>query len=372
MRRAGEIAGVPRHWAVFVLAAASAATVFALTLREVGGRHARARERAVLVSAPLQLPKRAVLEAQVLARQEAGRDQETLAAGPQTRGARRAASSARARQLAARSEADSARASSLAAEAAKQGEEAIRQETLSRSADARGEQLMQKAKGRSEGLHRQAAVEDKEASSLLSYAKQVAQRMVKREALDEIKHLIEHRGHRAKAASSERSHAPPQGAKVQQPAPRRTRPSSRRTRKVAPAAAARPHPRPISEAEALRREFARWHRQQVICCLEHNPLAPACATTVPAACAPRIPPDDHCSCPHTQQSTSFTRRHSSATHGPRRTRHRWPSCTTCSAPTGRACRRASPRWLPSMAACRPWGWRASVGVVGRMCGRQGP
>ena len=345
LRRAGEIAGVPRHWAVFVLAAASAATVLALTLREVGGRHARARERAVLVSAPLQLPKRAVLEAQVLARQEAGRDQETLAAGPQTRGARRAASSARARQLAARSEADSARASSLAAEAAKQGEEAIRQETLSRSADARGEQLMQKAKGRSEGLHRQAAVEDKEASSLLSYAKQVAQRMVKREALDEIKHLIEHRGHRAKAASSERSHAPPQGAKVQQPARRRTRPSWRRTRKVAPAAAARPHPRPISEAEALRREFARWHRQQVICCLEHNPLAPACATTVPAACAPRIPPDDHCSCPHTQQSTSFTRRHSSATRGQRRTRHRWPSCTTCSAPTGRACRRASHRWL---------------------------
>ena len=236
-----------------------------------------------------RIPKRAVLEAQVLAKQQAVRDKAALVtqahSGVRLRNAARRAGRAepaaqyadaevddyetRAKSLAAKSHQDSETASELSAKAQVLAAEAKKQEQLSRRADQRGEQLIRKAGVQSQELKKQANVEDSQAKHLVLYAKRLAQRMVKEEALDEMKKWM--------AAKHTKSARAPRG----RPRVERVRDAHRsvevaqsQTRGVGRAdkvpltalrarAAGKPSGRPETEGDKIRDEFKDWRTSKL-------------------------------------------------------------------------------------------------------------
>ena len=225
-----------------------------------------------------RIPKRAVLEAQVLAKQQAARDKAALVT--QAHDVRREPAAqyadaevddyeTRAKSLAAKSHQDSETASELSAKAQVLAAEAKKQEQLSRRADQRGEQLIRKAGVQSQELKKQANVEDSQAKHLVLYAKRLAQRMVKEEALDEMKKWM--------AAKHPKSARAPRG----RPRVERVRDAHRsvevahsQTRGVGRAdkvpltalrarAAAKPSGRPATEGDKIRDEFKDWRTSRL-------------------------------------------------------------------------------------------------------------
>jgi len=236
------------------------------------------------------IPERAMLEAEVAAKQQAAHDKTTLeqedntealegrhsppvappkraAAAPFT-DAKVDAYEKQATLLAAESKQHSETASELAAKAQTLAAEAKKQERWAKRANEKGETMIHTADTQSLRLKQQAHVEDEQASHLVVFAKKLAQRMVKEEAMDEIKKwmvanaakraanpmrpenrraehkvsLVRH-GHRALQRSHERSGA------------RRRLPSTAlRARR-----AVRPAPKPATEGSKIRDEFQSWH-----------------------------------------------------------------------------------------------------------------
>ena len=233
------------------------------------------------------IPKRAVLEAQVAARQQAARDKATLEAEAHTeaREGRHAAPEPakgaaapfadakvgtyekQAKVLAAKSKQDSETASELAAKAQVLAAEAKKQEQWAKHANAKGETLIRTADTQSRKLKQQAHVEDKEASHLVVFAKKLAQRMVKQEALDEMKKWMaanaakraamprrpENRHAEHKASSVRRGHRALHAAHPGAGALHRQPKAALRARR-----AARPAPRPTTEGGKIRDEFQEW------------------------------------------------------------------------------------------------------------------
>jgi hypothetical protein len=228
------------------------------------------------------IPERAVLEAQVAAKQQAAQDKTTLEQEALARGMhappKRAAAAPftdakvdayekQATVLAAESKQHSETASELDAKAQALAAEAKKQERWAKRANAKGETMIHTADTQSRRLKQQAHVEDEQASHLVVFAKKLAQRMVKEEAMDEIKKWMaanaakravkprrpenwhaEHkvsrvrRGHRALQAAHERS-----GAR------RRLPTTALRARR-----AVRPVPKPATEGSKIRDEFQSW------------------------------------------------------------------------------------------------------------------
>ena len=248
-----------------------------------------------------RIPKRAVLEAQVAAKQHAARDRDVLATQvhAQSRSGRHARVPARAgaragakapadfkvdgyerqaKLLAAKSHEDSETASELSAKAQELAAEAKKQEELSRRADRRGEKVIRKAGEQGRKLKEQADVEDTQAKHLVIYAKKLAQRMVKEEALDEMKKWI------ASKAALEQAHRRTIRARVQrgrrmshiraahraveagQPHARATIRKGQvpltalRARAVAKSTLAR---KPASEGDKIRDEFKQWRTSKL-------------------------------------------------------------------------------------------------------------
>jgi len=230
-----------------------------------------------------RVPKRAVLEAQVAARQQASRDKATLVAEAHTeaREGRHASKAStefadkkvgnyekQAQTLTEKSEEDSVTASELATKAQELDAEAKKQEQLSRSASAKGEHLIHKATIKSQQLKKQATVEDSEASHLVVYAKKLAQKMVKEEALDEMKKWMKANAATAASNRAERpvlrasrvrhahralaaAHA---HAKVRTKVPL-TALHARRSVRMAPKA--------LTEGDKIRNEFGMWRTSQL-------------------------------------------------------------------------------------------------------------
>jgi len=146
--------------------------------------------------------------------------------------------------------------------------QAKKQEQLSRSASAKGEHLIHKATIKSQQLKKQATVEDSEASHLVVYAKKLAQKMVKEEALDEMKKWMKANAATAASNRAERpvlrasrvrhahralaaAHA---HAKVRTKVPL-TALHARRSVRMAPKA--------LTEGDKIRNEFGMWRTSQL-------------------------------------------------------------------------------------------------------------
>lgn len=243
-------------------------------------------------SSERQIPKRAVLEAQVAAKQQAARDKATLVAEAHTEareGRHAAAEPAKftdkkvtnyemqAKALAAKSQEDSETASELSAKAQELAAEAKKQEQLSRNANARGEKLIQKADDKSRRLKEQANHESHEATHLVVYAKKLAQRMVKEEALDEMKKWMaanaaknqkradRRSAHHPAAHHTERRVSHVRGAHKSVAAAQLRFGGRGRLPLTALRAkpAAKPAPKPATEGDKIRSEFERWRSSQL-------------------------------------------------------------------------------------------------------------
>lgn len=230
-----------------------------------------------------QIPKRAILEAQVAARQQAIRDKATLVKEAHTESVEgRHTPEAtpkisiqnvvnqkvenydkQAGVLTVRSKEDSQTASELAAQAQQLAAEAKKEDQMAIDASTRGKQLIQQASEKSKRLKEQAKIEAEQATHLVVYAKKLAQRMVKEEALDEMKKWMASRAAKqAKIAKRNKSdrHAERAGSRMtrersshkQSGARARLPLTALRSRMVA-----KPAHMP-TDGDKIRNEFAEW------------------------------------------------------------------------------------------------------------------
>jgi hypothetical protein len=231
------------------------------------------------------IPERAVLEAQVAAKQQAAQDKTTLEqeAHTEAREGRHAppkravaapftdakvdAYEKQATVLAAESKQHSETASELAAKAQALAAEAKKQERWAKRANAKGETMIHTADTQSRRLKQQAHVEDEQASHLVVFAKKLAQRMVKEEAMDEIKKWMaanaakraakprrpESRHAEHKVSRVRRGHRSLQAAHERAGTRRRLPTTALRAKR-----AVRPAPKPATEGSKIRDEFQSW------------------------------------------------------------------------------------------------------------------
>ena len=226
-----------------------------------------------------QVPKRAILEAQVAARQQAIRDKATLVKeahtesveGRHTPGATPKISiqnvvnqkvenyDKQAGVLTVQSKEDSQTASVLAAQAQELAAEAKKEDQMAIDASTRGKQLIQQASEKSKRLKEQAKIEAEQATHLVVYAKKLAQRMVKEEALDEMKKwMASSAAKQSKIANRNKSDRHAERAERQRNAQKQSRARARlpltalRSRMVA-----KPAHMP-TDGDKIRNEFAEW------------------------------------------------------------------------------------------------------------------